>query len=232
MIPVLGIPVLGKFEMLKRMLDTIDYPVGLLYIVDNGGGLREESIDWPVENVHIVDSGYNVGVAASWNLIIKANMYEKWWLICNNDIALEAGTLGRLAAKMAEASAPTVTSIAMGNPEKGLNFGAFAVNDAAIDSVGWFDENYHPIYVEDIDWQRRANLLGIEIHTIPSNTFHEGNASWKDDPSLVEQNQKSWDLNHEYYYAKWDHEAKDWNPPRLSRLRSTSWKMPRPYIAI
>ena len=44
MIPVLGFATLSKFEMAQRLLDSIDYPVENLVIVDNSGKREFEPV--------------------------------------------------------------------------------------------------------------------------------------------------------------------------------------------
>lgn len=39
MIPNLTVPVLNRYDLLQRMLDSIDFPIRDLLIIDNGGGL-------------------------------------------------------------------------------------------------------------------------------------------------------------------------------------------------
>ena len=48
MIPCMIVPILKGPDILRRMLDTIDYPIAKLIIIDNGDALRHTA-GWPVE---------------------------------------------------------------------------------------------------------------------------------------------------------------------------------------
>ena len=37
-LPLMGIPILNRFDLLEQLLDSLDYPIQLLAIVDNSGG--------------------------------------------------------------------------------------------------------------------------------------------------------------------------------------------------
>src|SRR4051794_21870778 len=93
-IPVLGIPVLNRGDLLRRCLQSIDYPVELTVIVNNGddagvrntlhemvgGSLRIDSSESRFSpllyqrndgsQVLVVTPETNLGVAASWNFIL------------------------------------------------------------------------------------------------------------------------------------------------------------------
>ena len=46
--------------------------------------------------MHVVDPGYNMGLAPAWNLAIRANSFADWWVLAQNDILLEPGSLAQL----------------------------------------------------------------------------------------------------------------------------------------
>ena len=240
MIPVFGVPILNKYNLFQRMLDTIDEPIGRLYVIDNGGELDASSIRWPwdTQSIHVADYGYNTGVAGGWNHIIRANIRSEWWCIANNDVVLAPGALSRLQDEMGS-DKPTLARVIMGNERAwGNHFGVFGINAAFIDTVGWFDENLIPIYWEDTDYVMRIEALkarGVEFNLpiIDSTTHHDGNQSWTDIPHLAAQNKNSWDGNVAYFTAK--KEAIDkgegdvvhWPQPTIARLRAQDWDIPR-----
>jgi hypothetical protein len=45
MIPNLIIPVLNRYDLLERMLQSIDYPIAHLLIIDNGAAKVEEDLE-------------------------------------------------------------------------------------------------------------------------------------------------------------------------------------------
>lgn len=236
MIPVMGVPVLNRNDLLDHMLRSVDHEVGRLYIVDNGGGVPRD-MEYPnVSSIFVADAGFNLGVAASWNLIIRANIHQRYWLICNNDLTFQPGVLERLSRDVEEhIDEPNISMVEMGNESWGNHFGAFAVNDLAIEAVGWFDENFHPIYYEDTDWKKRAELIGIRMNVVKSDTYHIGNASWQN-THLMHDNSISWGYNQRYYDEKWavplsgtypQEHITTWKQPSISRLRETEWRVTR-----
>ncbi len=45
MIPNLIVPVLNRYDLLQRFLDSLDYPIGHLLIIDNGASQVEEDLE-------------------------------------------------------------------------------------------------------------------------------------------------------------------------------------------
>lgn len=172
MIPVLGVPHLNRPELLAAMLASLDVPVDRLVIVDNARTDADSaiSVDLPGERPRIIDPGWNLGVAASWNLVLKVTPDAPWWAFANNDVTFAPGDLATLVAYMDGADGPTIGML--------VEFGAFALNAAALGAIGYFDESYVPVYAEDADYRWRAELAGVPVVTLPSSTSHVGSACW------------------------------------------------------
>jgi len=209
-VPVYGFPILNKPDMMKRMLDTFDYDVQRLYIVDNGGVVKPDDVKhFRANNIHIADPGYNMGVASSWNFIIRANTDAEWWLIGCVDMDIQPGVIAKVVEDMElHAGTPHMVRVVMGNEASwGNHFGLFALNPECIDSLGWFDDNIYPIYFEDNDYMermKRARDNGTFTDTLlSSDTVHSGNASWTGEAELAVGNKRSWGINGPYYESKW-----------------------------
>lgn len=195
MIPVLACPILNHPDLLEQMLGSVDETVARVYIIDNGGVVPDDIACAWAKRIHVADTGCNLGVARSWNLAIEANLDAPWWLIVNNDIVFAPGALARLGEAMDAATGPLVGSL--------WGFGAFALNAAAVETAGWFDPCFTPIYFEDSDWQRRAVLKGIPQVNIHSDTVHLAERSHAADPALTEANTRTKYVNRERYERKW-----------------------------
>jgi GT2 family glycosyltransferase len=154
MIPALIVPVLTRPDLLHRMLDSIDYPVSDLVIIDNGHVVPGRQVVENVQRTHVVTMPTNLGVPASWNLGVKCLPHAPWWLICNFDIVFPSGSLERLAAVQ---SGGVVLSAA--SPP----WACFALHDEAVQQVGLFDEGLYPAYFEDCDYERRLRAAGVPI---------------------------------------------------------------------
>lgn len=190
MIPVLGIPGLNRPDLLRRCLASLDVPVERLVVIDNSA---DGSIGDAAGGAQVIDPGWNLGVAASWNLIMKTAPNAPWWAIVNLDVTFAPGDLARLAAAMTPE--PKVACL--------LRFGAFGINRACLDAVGWFDENFHPIYCEDCDYEYRCRLAGVPIIDLPSGTQHLEGGSVALHDGHVRDNARTFPANHTYYQAKW-----------------------------
>ena len=186
MIPVLAVPTLRP-DLVGRMLASVDVPVGLRLVIDNSGQARDIDGTW------VVRLPGNLGVAASWNLVMKLTPKAAWWCIANDDLVFAPGDLARLAAAM-DVPHPLIACLD--------GFSAFGINAAAHDALGWFDENYHPAYVEDCDMERRAHLLRVPIVKVEAGLAH-ARSSTIGLPEYSRQNNRTYPANVAYHARKW-----------------------------
>ena len=201
MIPVLIAPALNRFDLLERMLRSIDVPVGRGVVIDNGrtGYRRPDWIgpEWEVFAPPFTSLGY----PGSINFGITQTPDAPWWLWVSNDVHFGPGDLSAIAALMdAAGDEPRLVS---------YHFAAGALNRPLVDMVGLFDEwCFWPIYYDDNDYAWRCHLAGVEI--IPYDggiregaDGHETSLTIYSDPALAAANSVSWDLNKRAYRAKW-----------------------------
>ena len=196
MIPCLIVPVLNRPDLLLRMLKSIDHPVGQVIVIDNGdvvepyiGGTQQLGL-----RVHVIKPGWNLGVSASWNLGLKCSPLAAWWAIVNNDIAFGPGDLARLD----EAVDPRANAVYYID-----GMAAFGVTPPALRAAGLFDENLHPAYNDDLDWQRRARFAGTIEVGIGLTGVHDASSTIKSDPVLMHYNGITHAANDRYYAEKW-----------------------------
>lgn len=201
MIPVMGVPVLNRWDLADRMMRSVDVDVDELLVIVNGHRDEAAGYDWGEKRI---DVQHNLGVAASWNMIVRARPAAPWWLIVNADIVFAPGDLERLADFMDTADGPTVGCL--------FEFGAFALNQACVDEVGWFDENFHPIYCEDVDYRDRCAEADVPIVNVPSNTRHDNSSTIAS--GYRRDNNRTYQSNRAYLADKRRH-----GPQPLSRRR-------------
>lgn len=146
MIPVYIIPVLNRFDLLEQTLDSIDYPIENILVIDNSNSYKTNR-----QNVHVLNMPANLGVAGSWNLGIKCFPHAPYWLIGSNDTAWVPGNL----QKFEEASSKNklILSIQLWN--------TFSLGSNIVRNIGLFDENYYPAYSEDTDYMERLRINGL-----------------------------------------------------------------------
>lgn len=159
-------------------------------------------------NVHFYDYGYNRGLAASWN----EGLHHAYTdgadvaLIANDDAYCNPGDVDRIAeyamshpdAYMVDGQGYDVRD----NRHDPMGLSLAAVNRITIETIGYFDENFFPIYFEDIDWHRRAKLAGLSFVTTPGTyVVHQGSKSLSVTPANLHH--LTFSLNKEYYIRKW-----------------------------
>ena len=206
------VPILKGPDILRRMLDTIDYPIKKLIIIDNGDALRETS-GWPVEHVQstkVIKMPANLGVAGSWNLGIKADPFAPWWLITNFDVEWPAGSLRMFAE---QASGGDVLLAQSPQP-----YCAFAVGEDVVQRVGLFDEAFHPAYFEDNDYELRCAIEGVKVRRSLIPIIHHNSSTIG---YFGEINNRTYASNAEYMNGKRSNPGPGgWS---LERRRVNSW---------
>jgi GT2 family glycosyltransferase len=115
-----------------------------------------------------------------------------WWFITNHDVVLAPGDLQSLAEEMDEDSV-----VMLGG------FTAFAVGRNVIPKVGWFDENFHPAYYEDNDFDYRCRLAGVRFINLPTGMRHATSSTLMEEKEYRRQNSATFMSNRQYYLDKW-----------------------------
>lgn len=223
MIPALVVPILTDPERLYRMLDSLDYPVERLVVVDNGRVVdrfllaSNRGVMRYVSDVALVQLPANLGVSGSWNLGIKSAPFSAYWLVANYDVEWPPGSLASfdLAAR------------ATGGEELILSGGAppwcaFAVGDRVIEKVGLWDERYHPAYFEDDDYRDRCLAAGVPVVESGIPVEHRNSSTLASSEHYRQRNGVSFTANRELYLDKRStgDSSSGWS---LARRRSLSW---------
>lgn len=202
MIPLLGVPILNREDLAARMVGSVDHPVDELLVVVNAP-VKQPTVDVlsaavdanpHIRKVTFSLPSFNLGCGGSWNHIIRHRPQGPWWLIVNADITFGSGDLERLSDAM-QTDRPQLATV--------FEFGAFAPNTACVDAVGWFDENLHPMYYEDRDYEYRMRLAGVPYVKVESGTTHDTSSTIRSSPRLEDRNRETFSLNGRYYHDKW-----------------------------
>jgi GT2 family glycosyltransferase len=212
MLENLIVPVLNRYDLLQRMLDSVDVPVDHLLVIDNGTG-ADLTFNDNFRKVTVLDLPANQGVSGSWNLGIKSFPYAHRWFIVSNDVVFEPGALEMLA----QARRDEITLA--GDPP---HWQAFALGDEAVNDIGLFDESLFPAYFEDNDYMRRAEFVGVNIRRLDLKLRHDNSSTIK--AGYQEKNAKTYIKNESYYQSKIDsndYTAGGWS---LEIRRSNGWE--------
>ncbi|WP_157665450.1 glycosyltransferase family 2 protein [Cyanobium sp. NIES-981] len=211
-LPLLGVPILNRADLLQRLLDSLDHPVEILAVVDNsppessvGAQLRAlRQLGHPlIGSIHIARPFTNLGVAASWNLILSSFPTAPLALLINNDVVLASGVLSAALASL-NPNRPQFLQL-LPDPN---GFSAFLLTALCWDRLGLFDPSFHPAYAEDLDYRDRLRCTpaveqvdGSFAHAAMAALNPEHSATILSDPELERQNRASFALNRLWYLS-------------------------------
>jgi GT2 family glycosyltransferase len=205
------VPVLNRYDLLNRMIASVDYPLEMLLVIDNGEG-EEPLVDNPlITETRRLRMPTNQGVAGSWNLGIKLLPFEPVWFFSSADTQYQPGALAKLAK-----AKPTDITLAGEFP----HWQTFAIGEEAVRRIGLFDENLFPIYFEDNDYTDRAKAAGVEITYLDLPLHHDNSSTIRSDSQLSRENDRTFSDNGNYYRGKTEG-LWHWS---LDRRRANYWK--------
>ena len=205
-IPVLICPCISRFDMLERMLRSIDHPVDKIVIIDNSCAnyvVPEDLRHLPVEYIRpIINIGYGGGI----NDGISQTPHAPWWIFCNADVFFGPGALAKVDEAMVETEEPLFVASQTVNP-----FAFAALNRPLVEKVGLFDEwTFFPAYFEDNDYGRRMHLNGIGLTYVPAAVYHgdaegpeHGSVTIRSDGRYRNANNRTFVENASRYRDKW-----------------------------
>lgn len=208
-LPLLGVPILNRPDLLQRLLQSLDHPVETLAIVDNSRGsaaaaevaaLLEqlERQGHPlVQRVAVARPFGNAGVAASWNLILRAFPQASVAALLNNDVVLAPGVLAAALGQI-DARQPVLLPL-LPVPQE---FSAFLITAACWDRVGLFDPGFYPAYCEDLAYRDRLRAdpavqwpVLAELQAAMAGLNPETSATIASDAQFASHNRSSFALN-------------------------------------
>ena len=158
--------------MAQRLLDSIDYPVQKLVVVDNSG--KKSWIPEPnefVEETWTIRLPHGLGANGAWNLIIKSTPFAPYWVLPNDDAWFEPGAL-RTIAEQVQTDKFNFVDV---NPK----WSCVVPTEGSVGKAGLWDEAFHPIYYDDDDYEWRMDLLGVEFNHIPAKVHHDNSSTLK-----------------------------------------------------
>lgn len=211
-LPLLGVPILNRGDLLEELLASLDYPVQTLAIVDNSGGNRmlRDQLDQLqqqghplIEHIAIARNFGNGGVAISWSQILLAFPSAGVALLANNDVRFSPGCLAQ-ALEQIQTTEPQLLPLL---PEPAC-FSAFLMTAKAWDRIGLFDPHFYPAYCEDLEFRDRLRsdpaIQWLEVPTLQASMAqHNGQGSQTigSDMALAAFNRRSFALNRLWYLS-------------------------------
>lgn len=194
MIPVLGFLTYSKFDLAQRLLDSIDYPVEHLVIVDNSGKRKFQPIvnNDLVKNVWLIQLPFGLGYGGGLNLIVKSTPFAPYWVLVNDDSVFVPGAL-EIIAKQVDTTTINFLSIMP-------KWSGFVLGEKVVQDVGLFDERFHPIYFEDNDYERRIINAGFKANFIHAALHHDNSSTLAS--GFHSQNDTTFSRNHLLFVQK------------------------------
>ena len=215
MLPNLIVPVLNRYDLLRRMLASVNFPVRDLLIIDNGGEFYDVLHSEFIENIRVLNMPANLGVGGSWNLGIKSFPNDDRWFFASNDMVFLPGAYESLC----EARRDEITLSDMFP-----HWHTFSLGDEAVSRIGLFDEcGFFPAYFEDNDYMRRAEYCDITVRRISIPTEHDNSSTIRSDSRYNAMNDQSFRRNSAYFHekiARQDYSAGQWS---LDVRRLNDW---------
>jgi GT2 family glycosyltransferase len=155
--------------------------------------------------------GVNRGLSTSWNegILNGYGAGADLVIVSNDDIMFGEGDVDAFAEDAARHPEQYVVwcsgfNVRENVPMESHGFSCFAINPIALERLGCFDENIRPIYFEDIDYMRRAQMLGVpEGLCRETRVRHAGSATTRVSDEIREQLSASWQGNEAYFRRKW-----------------------------
>ncbi len=212
LVPVLIVPVLTEHERVDAMLTSFDGHIGDLVVIDNGNHPKWEPRTTKARAIYHYRMPTNLGVAASWNLGIKATCKSAGWMIVNHDVGFGADGVEQFFGLASP------SNIVLGGKPP---WSCFWVGCEVVKKVGLFHEGYHPAYFEDNDYEVRAQRKGVEVVRSAAAIFHRNSSTLQSKAEYQQLNQATFDANRRLFEERMVKEHPlDWD---LSRRLELGW---------
>jgi len=172
-IPVLGFATLTRFDLAQRLIDSIDYPIEKLVIVDNSGKREfQPKVDSSlIKETWVLQVPHGLGANGAWNLIIKSTPFSPYWVIPNDDSWFTPGALETIASEV-DTEAFNFVNV---NPQ----WSCVVPSEGSVRRAGLWDEAFHPIYFDDDDYEWRMKKLGVPFNYINARVEHDNSSTLK-----------------------------------------------------
>jgi GT2 family glycosyltransferase len=195
-IPTLCCPDLlaDSVEVLIPQLEEGD----VIQILDNGNALSEKSFP-PASRarLRVFREARNLGVAASWNKLLRYSFPNfEWVLMLNDDIALGTEQLKVIRERLAISADKWFLT----GP---YYWSVFAIRRECFLKVGGFDEHFFPAYFEDNDFYRRIQLLDPSKYQGNVAEFEPGVKRNSETIRRMPELNHRFEENRKYYIQKW-----------------------------
>lgn len=193
MIPVVGFATITRFDLAERLINSINYPVENLVVINNSG-TQEWQPTKPdiVERLWHIEVPFGLGLVGAWNLVIKSTPYAPYWVLINDDAYFSADAL-EIIEREVDTEALNFAHVDQ-TPWAAPIFGEGCVRQA-----GLYDEAFYPVYFDDNDYERRIRNAGVEVKQLSARIHHDPMTTRQ---NFLQQNARTWVANETRYKEK------------------------------
>lgn len=198
------IPTLNRYDLLVKLIESAEnggVTPDKYLIIDNGN-----RIDFTHPKLEIYKPGKNIGVAASWNWLIRNSQEIR--IICNDDIEFHYDTLRIILENYGERYIIYPAFVDRSNI-----YSFFTISDYIFNLVGEFDEKLSPNYgyFEDNDYDfrvkeiiEREGKIVIDYLGVPCGYNHLGSATLKNmSDQQTREHHRKFNIARENFKRKW-----------------------------
>lgn len=217
LVPVIVIPVLNRYDLLRRAVWSIDYPVEQLILIDNGN--RKGTYPWQTKPTTVYEQFVwhmptNLGVGPSWNLGIKSTPHADGWILFNSDAWFKADQLERFYFDCEPDNIVKTAS----------HWSCVWIGSEVVARIGLFSECYVPAYFEDNDFEGRARAAGVPVVVSDALIGHDNSSTIGSDSFFAERNAVSFGANRLLHSARWADGVPSAGVWDLVRRRELGWE--------
>jgi hypothetical protein len=213
-IPVLAFPTYARHDLAQRMIDSIDYPVEHLVIVDNSGKREFQPIKPDiVENLWLIQVPFGLGPVAAMNFVIKATPHASYWLFASEDTYCPAGSLEKIHNE--------VDTEALNFVDAYPDWCFVALGEGVILKAGLCSELFHPLYFDDNDYERIIDAHNIPKKRIDAKIHHDNSSTIA--AGYAERNRRTFVINEKLYEKRIAEKNMNGGEWSLKIRRENSW---------
>jgi len=214
MIPVLAFPTFARHDLAQRMIDSIDYPVEHLVIVDNSGKRIFKPVKPEiVKNLWLIQVPFGLGPTAAMNLVIKTTPHAPYWILASEDTYCAPGSLEKIHNEVDTEALNFVDALP--------DWCFIAIGEGVILKAGLASELFHPLYFEDNDYERQIDALGIPKKRIFAKVFHDNSSTLA--TGYSGQNTRTYAFNQALFQRRSDENNMNSGEWSLAHRRLNSW---------
>jgi GT2 family glycosyltransferase len=214
MIPVLAFPTFARHDLAQRMIDSIDYPVEHLVIVDNSGKKEfSPTLNDNIKNFWLIQIPFGVGPVAAMNFVTKATPHAPYWVFASEDTWCEPGSLEKIHNEV-DTEALNFTDVVP-------DWAFLAIGEGVVLKAGLCSELFYPLYFDDNDYERRIDALGIPKKRISAKIHHNNSSTLE--AGYKEKNTRTFQVNQQLYLKRQLENNMNSGEWSLEIRRANSW---------